>query len=102
MWQKPTDSARPVPNVEAVSQGMRMVSGLSTRKFSTYYESECTLVVKGVPARYTQAGLLQLWSPREYNYNFMFSPYSKKQHRSATYCFTNFTSMDAALGFQLR
>jgi len=62
--------------------------------------SECTVVVRGVPARYLQVDLIEIWNPREFQFNFLFLPYSKKQHRSVTYCFINFTSCEAALAFQ--
>lgn len=62
--------------------------------------SDCTLVVRGVPPRYSQADLLEIWDPRLLKINFLFLPYSKKQHRSVTYCFVNFLSYEAAMEFQ--
>jgi hypothetical protein len=61
---------------------------------------ECTLVVRGIPARYVQEDLLDIWDASELGFNFLFLPYSKKQHRSVTYCFINFISEEAARAFQ--
>jgi hypothetical protein len=59
-----------------------------------------TLAVRGVPARYTQSDLVEMWTPRDCQYDFLHLPYSKKQHRSVTYCFINFISKEASARFR--
>lgn len=58
-----------------------------------------SLAVRGVPPRLTQFDLLRLWRPDHLYFNFLYLPYSKKQHRSTTYCFINFTSRQHAEEF---
>merc|ERR1719440_807493 len=93
-----------MPNVNAASNAVQstarpsMSDATSTTRGT--FQDECTLVVRGVPARYMQSDLLDMWDPQDDHFNFLFLPYSKKQHRSVTYCFINFTSLDAALRFQ--
>jgi len=67
---------------------------------STIPSSEVTsLVVRNVPARYSQEDLLKEWPP-DGSYDFVHLPYFAKHRRSAGYAFINFTSNTAAREFQ--
>eukprot|EP00930_Biecheleria_cincta_P040091 TRINITY_DN2749_c0_g2_i3.p1 TRINITY_DN2749_c0_g2~~TRINITY_DN2749_c0_g2_i3.p1 ORF type:complete len:413 (-),score=72.32 TRINITY_DN2749_c0_g2_i3:75-1313(-) len=57
-----------------------------------------TVVVRNVPARYTQERLLEVWEP-DGSYNFLYLPYSVRQKRGSGYVFVNFCSHQAASDF---
>lgn len=61
---------------------------------------ECTMIVRHLPVKFTQADLLKLWDPRECRFNYLLLPYSTKKRGSTNYCFINFASRKAALDFQ--
>ncbi|CAE8660436.1 unnamed protein product, partial [Polarella glacialis] len=59
------------------------------------WQSATTLVVHSIPSRYTQAGLLRIWSSSPF-LDFLHLPYRNNQRRSSHYAFVNFTSPAAA------
>eukprot|EP00440_Ansanella_granifera_P033661 gb/GFBE01036523.1/.p1 GENE.gb/GFBE01036523.1/~~gb/GFBE01036523.1/.p1 ORF type:complete len:456 (+),score=67.24 gb/GFBE01036523.1/:1-1368(+) len=57
-----------------------------------------TIVVRNIPARYTQERLLEVWEP-DGSYNFLYLPYSVRQKRGAGYVFINFCAHELAVAF---
>lgn len=57
-----------------------------------------TIVIRNVPARYTQDRLLEVWPP-DGSYNFLYLPYSVRQKRGSGYVFINFCTHQAACDF---
>jgi len=62
-------------------------------------ESFTTLVVRNIPARYSQEMLLTEFQP-DGTFDLFFLPYSFRDGRTMGYAFVNFRSHDAALDFQ--
>jgi len=60
-----------------------------------------TIVVRNIPARYTQERLLEVWEP-DGSYDFFYLPYCVKQKRGSGYVFLNFCSHQAARYFWQR
>jgi len=59
-----------------------------------------TLVIRHLPSLSTQAQLVQLWQPQHPEMDFLFVPYSAKQHRCCRYAFVNFSTAEAAQMFR--
>lgn len=58
-----------------------------------------TLMVRNIPARYTQESLLNEWVP-DGSFDMLYAPMNVDQCCSKGYCFLNFVSHEAALAFQ--
>lgn len=61
-----------------------------------------TLVVRNVPARCSQAMLLQIWPPSLHRYNLLHLPYCHRTRCPIGKVFVNFGSHEAALAFRAR
>lgn len=60
-----------------------------------------TLMVRNIPARYTQESLLNEWVP-DGSFDILYAPMNVDLCCSKGYCFLNFVSHEAALAFQKR
>lgn len=58
-----------------------------------------TLVVRNIPARYTQEMLLKEWIP-DGSFDLMHRPYNYREQKIAAYAFINFVSHESAVEFQ--
>jgi len=61
-----------------------------------------TLLIRHLPSLSTQSQLMQLWQPQHLEMDFLFVPYSAKQHRCCRYAFVNFSTAAAAQTFRER
>lgn len=62
--------------------------------------ASCTLVVRHLPkCLQHQNHLLQLWSPKDWKYDFLYLPFCERRRHHASYCFINFLSEEAASRF---
>eukprot|EP00746_Dinoflagellata_sp_MGD_P028322 gnl/MRDRNA2_/MRDRNA2_166929_c0_seq1.p1 gnl/MRDRNA2_/MRDRNA2_166929_c0~~gnl/MRDRNA2_/MRDRNA2_166929_c0_seq1.p1 ORF type:complete len:564 (-),score=105.08 gnl/MRDRNA2_/MRDRNA2_166929_c0_seq1:59-1750(-) len=59
-----------------------------------------TLMISNIPARCTQARLLEKW-PADGSYDFLYLPFRFGEHKNFGYAFVNFTSHEAAVEFYL-
>jgi len=64
-------------------------------------EDATTAIIRNVPARVSQADLLNLWPPVS-SYDFMYLPFDFKTSRSAGFVLVNFVSHGALLEFRSR
>lgn len=62
------------------------------------FEGECTLVVRNIPARYTQAQLVDMW-PAAGQFNLLHLPHDHNRKCNAGKAFINFISHHAAIAF---
>eukprot|EP00931_Biecheleriopsis_adriatica_P062941 TRINITY_DN38039_c0_g2_i1.p1 TRINITY_DN38039_c0_g2~~TRINITY_DN38039_c0_g2_i1.p1 ORF type:complete len:426 (-),score=64.35 TRINITY_DN38039_c0_g2_i1:23-1300(-) len=86
----------PQPGVSSSPQQLpKEPSGGSRKSFEPWMT---TIVVRNIPARYTQERLLEIWEP-DGSYNFLYLPYSVRQKRGAGYVFINFCTHEAAVAF---
>merc|ERR1712048_591454 len=77
-------------------------SGPSPSRGCTIDRAACkqvrTLMVRNIPARYTQDMLLKEW-PNNGMYDFLYLPICINRKRNASFAFINFVSTEAALQF---
>jgi len=64
----------------------------------TFFSGGTTLVVRNIPARYSQEKLIEEWKLGE-RCNLLYLPFSFKARRTLGYAFVNFLSEEAANGF---
>ncbi|CAE8590748.1 unnamed protein product [Polarella glacialis] len=60
----------------------------------------CTISVMNIPARYTQARLLEEWDPEQDRFNYLHLPWCAKLQHNAGFVFLNFWCPEDALAFQ--
>jgi len=70
----------------------------SSKPMRTLPPGVTTIVVRNVPARFTQEQLLQLWPP-DGTYDLIYLPYSMKRQSRSGLVFINMVSHEAALSF---
>jgi len=63
-------------------------------------EKECTLVVRNIPACYSQESLLLEWPNKDDAYNLLYMPRSSSSDEGPSHAFINFISADAARAFK--
>jgi len=70
----------------------------SSKPMRTLPPGVTTIVVRNVPARFSQEQLLQLWTP-DGTYDLMYIPYSMRRQSRSGLVFINMVSHEAALKF---
>jgi len=70
----------------------------SSERMRTLPPGVTTIVVRNVPARFSQEQLLQLWPP-DGTYDLMYLPYSMQKQRRSGLVFINMVAHEAALDF---
>jgi len=83
---------------EQISNQQPPVQTNSSKPMRTLPPGVTTIVVRNVPARFSQEQLLQLWPPNG-TYDLMYLPYSYQRQRRSGLVFINMTSHEAALNF---
>eukprot|EP00929_Paragymnodinium_shiwhaense_P102007 TRINITY_DN6520_c0_g1_i1.p1 TRINITY_DN6520_c0_g1~~TRINITY_DN6520_c0_g1_i1.p1 ORF type:complete len:937 (+),score=237.76 TRINITY_DN6520_c0_g1_i1:94-2904(+) len=73
----------------------------SKRSLHTNWDQVRTLMVRNIPAKYTQELLLLEW-PHKDSYDFLYLPMKAEPNRNSTFAFVNFMSTKAAHAFYLR
>jgi len=92
------EEAKMLAGTPAVAGGQGRKQG-ANRPLRPLGPEVTTLVVRNIPARYTQEQLLEEWIP-DGTFNFLFRPYSFTEKRMLGYVFVNFVSHRAAVEFQ--
>jgi len=87
-------SPYPLPAASVNHEGYR-------RGFEPLGDDVTALIVRNVPARCTQAHLLEKW-PALGCYNLLYVPYDHRRRRTMGFAFMNFVSHEAAMEFRER